>query len=79
MTDTILYLRSSVQFENANANVFEIAFYATEKEIPSGFLRQDDGQLAGAQIDTGTGDGFGTVANEDVRPQRVVHVVPARE
>ena len=56
-----------------------MGFLAAEEQVPGRSARQDDAQLTGTQVDASAGDRLGIVAHKDVRPQRVVHVIPERD
>lgn len=77
--DAMQYLRPGVKLEDSYANILQVMFDAAEEEVPRGFLGEDDAQLTSAQVDAGTGDCLWAVAHEDVRPQRVIHIVPTRK
>lgn len=71
------YLGLGVDFKDLNADFLEVILLGAEQSEPGRLSRQDDAQFPGAQVNAGASDRLGAVAHENVRPQRVVHVVPA--
>ena len=65
-----------VEREHGRADVGHFLLRRVEDEEPMRAIRQRDFQLTRREIDARAGDRFRGIANEHVRAQRIVHVVP---
>lgn len=73
------YLLPCVQFQYSGSDLFDIVEGDPEDAIPRWVFRQRDLQLPACEPNARARNRFGAVANEDVRPQGIIHVVPVGE
>ena len=77
MVRTLSHLFPVVEADHAVAALLDVVLLDGEHLEPRGVLGQRHPQLPRREVDAGDGDRLGRVAHEHVRPQRVVHEVPA--